>query len=129
MTIVVTPLSRSALFGRVLVAHFVGLLTVSVYGARGTSSMFSAAIAALFIGGMVSIPWCALLTVVIWACGGWLARHLIALCLIGPILVCASWFVLFGAGLLDVVFVSCAAASLTVATISAVASLRRTAAS
>ncbi|TYC96875.1 hypothetical protein FMM79_00420 [Novosphingobium sp. BW1] len=75
-----------------------------------TSSVF----AALLIGGLFSIPWMVVLGLSIWKAGAWLSEHILIFCLIGPLLVCGSWFLLLGTPMLDAVGLSCAVSSAAV---------------
>ncbi len=76
-------------------------------GTIGTTAGFSVGGGGLglFLGGLLSIPWMAVLATVIWFYGGWIKRHPFLFALIGPIVVCASYALLAGA-FLDAVAVS-----------------------
>ena len=95
---------RARIFGRIAVAHVVGLWTVGMYGTIGTTAGFSVLGGALglFLGGVLSIPWLVALAAIVWFCAPKLDRHPIIFVLIGPLLVCGSWWVLSGAQLLEV---------------------------
>jgi len=104
---------RTVLFLQVCVAHFVGLAVTGLFGSIGTTAGFgSGAGAAIFVGGILSLPWFFVLSLVIWFAGSWLAQHQLVLPLVGPMAVCASYFVLLGRTFLDAVAVSCVASSI-----------------
>jgi hypothetical protein len=105
---------RAILFLQVCAAHVVGLAVTSLYGSIGTTAGFgSGAGAAIFIGGMLSLPWFFVLSLIIWFAGSWLVQHELVLPIVGPVVVCASFVVLFGRTLLDIVAVSCVTSSIT----------------
>jgi hypothetical protein len=104
---------RGALSVRACTAHFVGLIVVGFYGTVGTSGGFgNGAWAGTLAGGLISFPWFAALLLVIWFFAQFYHRHVILMCLIGPMVVCGSWWVLDGPELLDAVAISSITASL-----------------
>ena len=102
------PLSRRGrLFFRVCAAHFAGLFVTGLCGSIGTTAGFGSGIGTvMFLGALLSIPWFAALTLVIWWAGGWLSNHILVLVLLGPILVSASYGIVFGRPLLNAVAIS-----------------------
>ena len=106
------PRDGAALFLRVFVAHVIGLWIVGVLGTIGTTAGFSLSGGGLglFLGGILSLPWLAVLLVVIHFYGGWIERHPVAFALTGPPLVDASYAVSFG-GFLDAGAIASASAS------------------
>lgn len=107
------PSSRSKIFGRILVAHAVGLWVAGMEGSIGTTAgfdFFSGALG-LFLGGVISIPWIAVLAATIWFQGGVIERHPLLFAIIGPITVCTSYAML-ASPFLDAVAISCVTSSL-----------------
>jgi hypothetical protein len=91
----------------------VGLAVTGLYGSIGTTAGFgSGADAAVFLGGMLSLPWFFVLSLVIWFAGSWLVQHEFVLPIVGPVVVCGSYFALFGHALLDAVAISCVTSSI-----------------
>jgi hypothetical protein len=95
---------------------FVSAFVLAVRQWRGVADPISSILAAFGIGGLLSLPWCIVLAVVLWKTGGWLAGHILVYCLIGPMIVCGIWFLIFGTPMLDAVSLSCAISSATVLT-------------
>ncbi|WP_260925581.1 hypothetical protein [Novosphingobium sp. 9] len=78
-------------------------------GSRGIDLL--AAGAAFLIGAMLSLPWLGLLLLVIWRAGRWLDAHVLVFTIAGPPIVCASWYLLVGWEMLDVVATTTAVSS------------------
>ena len=96
---------RAALAARACMAHLIGLIVVGFYGTVGTSGGFgSGAWAGILAGGIISIPWFAALIMVIWFFASFYQRSVVLMCFIGPLIVCGSWWLLDGTGLLDTGF-------------------------
>ena len=101
---------------RVCFAHFVGLTVVGLYGTIGTTAGFgSGAGWGTFAGAIISVPWFAVLALVIWFYADWIERHILFFCMVGPPIVCGSWFVLDGRDLLDAVAISSVTSSIVFA--------------
>jgi hypothetical protein len=95
---------RAELIGAAFVAHLTGLLVVGLYGTIGTSGGFgNGAWAGTLAGSIISIPWFAALIAVIWFFPEFYWRHFIAMCIVGPAVVCGSWWLLDGSDLIDAV--------------------------
>lgn len=95
---------RAELIGTACVAHLVALVVVGFYGTIGTSGGFgSGAWVGTVAGGIISIPWFGALLAVIWLFSDFYWRHVFLMCLLGPLVVCGSWWLLDGSDLLDAV--------------------------
>lgn len=106
------PSRRQVLALRIGVAHFLGLLVVGFYGTIGTSGGFGAgAFVGSFLGAIMSLPWIAAILAIVWFKTDALDRHIIPFCIVGPIIVCGSWWAINGLGILDAVALSCVASS------------------
>jgi hypothetical protein len=104
--------SRATLFGQVLLAHFIGLLVVGLYGSIGTTAGFGSGLdASLYIGWFLSLPWLAGLAFLIWRWGVWLTDHLWVLYLAGPPIVCVTSCPVFGTDFLPLIAMSSATSS------------------
>lgn len=69
----------------------------------------------LFIlGAFLSIPWFGLLVVAIWFWGEWLSEHPVPLIVGGPIIVCASYWLVVGPPFFEEVAVSSTVSSVVV---------------
>lgn len=102
-----SPSRRQILAVRIGIAHFVGLLTVGFYGTIGTSGGFGAgAFVGTFAGAILSLPWIATVLAIVWFRPNALDRHIIPFCVLGPIVVCGSWWAIDGTSLLDAVALS-----------------------
>ena len=100
--------SKQALVGRGCAAHFTGLLAVGFYGTVGTSGGFgNGAWAGMLVAGVISIPWFVTLVLIMWFAAKLYERHVILACLVGPLVVCGSWWLIDGPSLLDAVAFSC----------------------
>ncbi|WP_148309163.1 hypothetical protein [Sphingopyxis fribergensis] len=110
-----SPSRRQVLAVRIGVAHLFGLLIVGFYGTVGTSGGFGAgAFFGMFAGAIFSLPWIAAVLAIVWFRGNALDRYIIPFCILGPIVICGSWWALSGASLLDVVALSCITSSVWV---------------
>lgn len=95
---------RAELIRAACVAHVIGLLVVGFYGTIGTSGgLGNGAWAGTLAGGIISIPWFAALLAVIWFFPDFYWRHFLAMCILGPAVVCGSWWLLDGSDLIDAV--------------------------
>lgn len=100
--------ARAALTGRGCVSHLVGLVTVGFYGTVFADGGFgNGAWAGILVGGLVSLPWFAVFLLVIWSDPDAYQRHMVSACLVGPVMVCGTWWLIMGRELLDAVAVSC----------------------
>ncbi|MXO50876.1 hypothetical protein GRI42_06100 [Erythrobacter gaetbuli] len=82
----------------------IGLIVVGFYGTIGTSGGFgNGAWVGMLAGGIISIPWFASLFAVIWFFADFYWRNFIVLCIVGPAVVCASWWLFDGPDLIDAV--------------------------
>jgi hypothetical protein len=98
---------RAELIRAACLAHVIGLVVVGFYGTVGTSSGFgSGAWVGAFVGGIISIPWFAALCAVIWFFADFYSRNLIAMCVVGPAVVCGTWWLLDGSDLIDAVAIT-----------------------
>ena len=90
-----------------------GLIIVGFYGTIGSTGGFgNGAWAGTMLGGILSLPWFAALLAVIWNFPDFYWRHLLAMCVIGPAVVCGSWWLLDGSGVIDAVMVAAVAGTL-----------------
>lgn len=105
--------SRSTIAGRLVIAHVVGLWTAGMVGTIGTTAGFSVGGGGLglLLGGLLSLPWMAVLATLIWFYSGWIKRHPFIFALTGPIVVCAS-YALLGGAFLDAVAISSVTSSI-----------------
>lgn len=109
-----TPRPRATLAIRASIAHFAGLVVIGFYGTIGTTAGFgSGAWLGPYLGGLFSIPWFSFLCLVIWFFAELINRYVLAFCLVGPIIVCGTWWVFLGQDLLDSVAISCVVSSFT----------------
>lgn len=103
---------RQALAVRIFIGHYVGLFVVGLYVTVGTSGGFGAGASfATFVGAIMSLPWFAVVLAIIWFRATTLDRYIIPFCILGPIIVCGSWWVINGTGLLDAIALSCITSS------------------
>jgi hypothetical protein len=95
---------RAELIRAAIFAHLFGLSVVGFYGTIGTSGGFgNGAWAGMLAGGIISIPWFAVLLAVIWFFSKFYWQNFLLLSIFGPTLVCGSWWLLDGSTLLDAV--------------------------
>ena len=102
------PGSRATIFGRVAIAHVLGLWATGMMGTIQSTAGFSigeGAFIGIFLGGLLSLPWIIGLAGFIWFYGGLIERHPFAFAVIGPLVVCGTWAVTFG-GMLEAVAIS-----------------------
>ena len=119
---------RAELIRTACVAHLIALVVVGFYGTIGTSGGFgSGAWAGMLVGGIISIPWFGALLAVIWSFSDFYWRHVLPMCIIGPLVVCGSWWLLDGSRLLDAVALTTIIGSVAFLAIIAFARSRRTA--
>lgn len=106
------PENRSLIVGHVLLSHAIGLSVAGMVGTMGTATGFSVGGAGLglFLGGIISVPWIAALTAMIWFYGRVIEQHPVYFAMLGPIIVCGTYAATFGA-FLDFVAVSSVASS------------------
>jgi hypothetical protein len=105
--------SRSRVAKRVVLAHFFGLCVTGIVGSIGTSEglSFDGVGLGLVLGGLLSLPWMAVLGIVIWRCGRQIDRHPIAFAISGPVAVVLSWGLVTGAFFDQAVVISSVASS------------------
>lgn len=105
--------SRRAVAKRVVLAHIFGLCVTGIVGTIGTSEglSFDGVVSVLYLGGLLSLPWVAVLGLLIWFRGQQIDRHPIAFAIIGPVVVGASWGIVTGAFFEEAVVISSVASS------------------
>lgn len=102
------PSVRAALTGRGCVSHLAGLVTVGFYGTAFADGGFgNGAWVGILAGGILSLPWFAVFLLVIWWDPDSYQRHIVWASIVGPVMVCGSWWLMMGRELLDAVAVSC----------------------
>lgn len=105
--------SRRIVAKRVALAHTFGLCITGIVGTIGTSAgvSFDGVGLGLYLGGLLSLPWMAVLGFVIWFRGRQIDRHPLAFAIIGPVVVGASWGLVTGAYFDKAVVISSVASS------------------
>ncbi len=80
-----------------VLAHLAGLVALGLYGAIGPGDDFAADFGFfVLIAGAVSLPVFVVALVAVLIFAEWIADHLLAFILGGPLLVCGGWVVLAG---------------------------------
>lgn len=98
---------RAKLIRAAGLAHFIGLIVVGFYGTIGASGGFgNGAWVGTLAGGVISFPWFAALIGVIWFFPDFYWKHFLAMCVVGPMLVCGTWWLLSGPELIDAVAIT-----------------------
>jgi hypothetical protein len=117
---------RAELIRAACLAHGVGLLVVGFYATVGSSGGFgNGAWVGGLVAGIISIPWFAALIAVLWFFADFYSRNLIAMCIVGPALVCGTWWLYDGPDIIDAVAVTSIVGSATFLTIMALRRWRK----
>lgn len=104
---------RGFLATRALVAHVIGLTFTGVVMASGNSTGYAGAVSlALFLGGLLSLPWMACLGIAIWFWADRIYSHRLAFSIIGPVTTCATWWLVAGEAFLYAVAISAGVSAL-----------------
>lgn len=107
------PAFRTKILGRVALAHILGLWAAGIMGTIQSDAgldLGEGAFIGIFLGGLLSVPWLLGLAAIIWFYSDRLERHPILFALLGPLVVCGTWAVTFGA-MLEAVALSTAVSS------------------
>ena len=91
---------RSVLIVRGIVAHFVGLGAASFWVALQIDSfpVLGTTLEGVILGAFLASPWATAMFGVFWFAATWLDRHVVTVCLLGPMLVWASAYALIVSG-------------------------------
>ena len=63
-------------------------------------------VAIALVGGLLSFPWFAAFLATIWFMPDVYWRNLLLTCTLGPLVICASWWTVFGTSLFETVVIS-----------------------
>ncbi|GGD74840.1 hypothetical protein GCM10010990_25630 [Croceicoccus mobilis] len=104
---------------RGIIAQYVGLVVASFYvmWRIGGASALQGFVEGVILGAVFAAPWSITMLLLFILTSKWLERHVALLCLIGPLLVCATFYVLavttdlFTAGWMDAVALASLVAS------------------
>jgi len=110
---------RYKLIWRGIIAHYVGLAVASIYVLQkiGGTSWLLGTPEAVFMGAVVASPWSTAMLLLFVFATNWLEKHVVMLCLVGPVFVwITAYLLILTTGLvpeswLDGVFISSIVAS------------------